>query len=115
MAKYAADVNKQTKIIDIQKQFPGGLKTVDTDDALGKVYLRESDNLSLSEYSFLEKRHGSYIEHRIVFEQGEVIPDLTKPIQGYFEYYKADAPYKGVHRLLFIDGKAYVELPEEGS
>jgi hypothetical protein len=112
MARYAYDINQQTKIIDVQKQFPGGLKTVDTDDALGKVYLRETDNVSLSEYSFLEKRHGQYIEHTIEFAAGETIPDLTKPIQGYFEYIKTDHPYKGLHRLLFIDGKTYVELPE---
>jgi hypothetical protein len=113
MAKYAYDINKQTKIIDVQKQFPGGLKTVDTDDSLGKVYLRELDNLSLSEYSFLEKRHGQYVEHQITFASGETLPDVTKPIQGYFEYVKTEPPYKGIHRLLFIDGKAYVELPGE--
>lgn len=113
MAKYAYDVNKQNKIIDIQKQFPGGLKTVDTDDALGKVFLRESDNISLSEYSFLEKRHGQYVEHTFTFAPGETLPDLTKPIQGYFEYIKREKPYKGVHKLLFIDGKAYVDMPPE--
>lgn len=113
MAKYPYNVNNQTKIIDIQKQFPGGLKTVDTDDALGKVYLRQADNVSLSEFSFLEKRHGSYIEHIVEFNP-EAIPDLSKPIQGYFEYnYIGDDGNPKVDKLLFIDGNAYIKQDGE--
>lgn len=109
MAKYAYNVNNQTKIIDVQKQFPGGLKTVDTDDALGQVYLRKADNVSLSEFSFLEKRHGSYVEQTVRFNEDEA-PDDSKPIQGYFEYnYLNENGNPATDRLLFIDGKAYIQ------
>lgn len=100
MAKYAENVNKQSKIIDIQKQFPGGLKTVDTDDALGKVYLREAENVSLSEFSFLEKRYGLSEE-----EVYDILPNIDK-IQGYFEY---TAENGLVDKILFADGKAYIK------
>lgn len=110
MAKYAENVNQRTKIIDVQKQFPGGLKTVDTDDALGKVYLREVDNLSLSEYSFLEKRHGQYIEHQIVFEEDPLFFSDPPFIQGYFEYVKED---NNIDCLLFVEGRAYVKRHNE--
>ena len=103
MAKYARDVNKQIKIIDVQKQFPGGLKTVDTDDALGKVYLREVENISLSEFSFIEKRYGISQEEFAQFS--EQFPGVQY-IQGYFEYTKDDG---GIDKLLFADGKVYLK------
>jgi len=56
MAKQAFDVNTTTKILETTKQFVGGLKTVDTDDSLGSFYLRDAENISLSEYGFIEKR-----------------------------------------------------------
>jgi len=62
----------------------------------------------LSEYSFLEKRHGTYVEQEVSFNSGEE-PDLSKPIQGYFEYNKINGD---IDKLLFIDGKAY--LKEDG-
>jgi hypothetical protein len=55
MARFNYDVDKITRYIDIHKQFQGGLKTVDTDDALRDVYLREAENVSLSEFNFIEK------------------------------------------------------------
>jgi hypothetical protein len=58
MAKYRYDVDKITRLIDVHKSFPGGLKTVDTDDSLKDVYLREAENISLSEFNFVEKRYG---------------------------------------------------------
>ena len=108
MAKYAYDINKQTKIIDVQKQFLGGLKTVDTDDALGKVYLRKANNVSLSEYSFLEKRHGTYVKQKVVFSQTPIFASNPPFVQGYFEYIDDTG---GFHHILFIEGLAYVKLP----
>lgn len=108
MAKYAYNVNKDNKIIEIQKQFPGGLKTVDTDDALGKVYLREAENVSLSEFSFLEKRYGTYIKEEFNFEPGDE-PNFNNPIQGYFEFTKPDGE---VDKLLFIGGNAFVKTSD---
>ena len=58
MARFRYDVNTQTKLLDIHKQFQGGLKTVDTDDSLRTLFLRQAENLELSEYGFLEKRYG---------------------------------------------------------
>lgn len=103
MAKYAKDVNQRIKIIDVQKQFPGGLKTVDTDDALGQVYLREAENVSLSEFSFLEKRYGLGQEELFEFEQD--FPNVEK-IQGYFEYTNENGV---VDKILFADGKPYIK------
>jgi hypothetical protein len=60
MAKFDYDVNTRQRLIDIHKQFKGGLKTVDTDDALGSVFLRQAENISLSEFGFIEKRYGTY-------------------------------------------------------
>ena len=52
MARFRYDVNTQTKLLDIHKQFQGGLKTVDTDDSLKTIFLRQAENLELSEYGF---------------------------------------------------------------
>lgn len=108
MAKYAENVNKQSKIIDIQKQFPGGLKTVDTDDALGKVYLREAENVSLSEFSFLEKRYGLAEEEEFLFDTQP--PNLDR-IQGYFEFSKRNENNEIViDKILFVDGSPYIKV-----
>lgn len=108
MAKYAYNINKENKILEVQKQFPGGLKTVDTDDALGKVFLREAENVSLSEFSFLEKRYGTYIEEEFKFQPGDE-PNFNKPIQGYFEFTRNDGE---VDKLLFIGGFGYIKTAE---
>ncbi len=52
MSRFVYDVDKITRYIDIHKQFGGGLKTVDTDDSLRDIYLREAENISLSEFNF---------------------------------------------------------------
>ena len=80
MARYAYDVNKTQRLLDVHKQFQGGLKTVDTDDALGAVFLRDAENVSLSEFGFIEKRYGTYQDTERVLQ-----PGLTK-LQGYWEF-----------------------------
>jgi uncharacterized repeat protein (TIGR02543 family) len=112
MAKYAYDVNKQTKILDVQKQFPGGLKTVDTDDALGKVYLKKANNVSLSEYSFLEKRHGTYVQQKVVFDEPPTFVSNPPFIQGYFEYVKENGE---IDKILFVDGASYIKQSNEAN
>jgi hypothetical protein len=81
MARYAYDVNTTQRYIDVHKQFQGGLKTVDTDDALGAVFLREAENVSISEFGFLEKRYGTYEN----FKQTAGI-NATSKLQGYWEF-----------------------------
>ena len=81
MARYAYDVNTTQRYIDVHKQFQGGLKTVDTDDALGAVFLREAENVSISEFGFLEKRYGTYEN----FKQTVGINANSK-LQGYWEF-----------------------------
>jgi hypothetical protein len=100
------NLNRQTQLLDIHKQFMGGLKTVDTDDALNSVFLRDVNNLALSEFGFLEKRYGTYIN-----DEFENIPfDGTKPVQGYFEYVDDDGD---VHKIIFYNGKAYIKNPKD--
>jgi hypothetical protein len=99
------NLDRQTKLLDIHKQFMGGLKTIDTDDALGSIYLRDMDNLSLSEFGFLEKRYGTYVSDE--FPGIEFQAD--KPIQGYFEYVDDDGD---VHKILFYNGKPYIQNPK---
>lgn len=119
MARTAYDVNRTVRHLDIHKQFMGGLKTVDTDDALRTVYLRELKNLSLSEFGFIEKRYGIYKseEFQFVNTNGDAINPFNISgkaglIQGYFEYVDKS---KRVHKLIFIDGVAYVKDPRPGS
>jgi len=109
MAKYAKDINKQIKIVDVQKQFPGGLKTVDTDDALGRVYLREAENVSLSEFSFLEKRYGLSQQEEFNFLQQ--FPNAQR-IQGYFEYTKKDG---GIDKIIFVDGDVFIKTSNQSA
>jgi len=99
------NLNRQTKLFDIHKQFMGGLKTIDTDDSLGSVFLRDVDNLSLSEFGFLEKRYGTYISDEFPGIEFET----DKPIQGYFEYVDDDGE---IHKILFYNGKAYIKNPK---
>ena len=92
MARYAYDVNTTQRYIDVHKQFQGGLKTVDTDDSLGAVFLREAENVSLSEFGFIEKRYGTYENFK------KQISGTT--FQGYFEFKE--------YIIYVIDGKFYV-------
>ena len=69
MARYAYDVNTTRRYIDVHKQFRGGLKTVDTDDALGSVFLRQAQNVSISEFGFIEKRYGT-VEKQTISRTG---------------------------------------------
>ena len=78
MARFAYDVNTRTRLIDVHKQFNGGLKTIDTDDALGAVYLRQAENVSLSEFGFIEKRYGTF--------EKDLIKTTSGTLQGYWEY-----------------------------
>jgi len=78
MARYSYDVNTRTRLIDVYKQFNRGLKTVDTDDSLGSVFLRQAENVSLSEFGFIEKRYGTI--------QKQTIKTTTGTLQGYWEY-----------------------------
>ena len=104
MARFNYDVDKITRYIDIHKQFQGGLKTVDTDDALKDVYLREAENISLSEFNFIEKRYGLHKldEHN---PWGGATPNIDSVVQGYFEYY-VDADT--VHKIIVIEGNFYI-------
>jgi hypothetical protein len=103
MAKYRYDVDKITRLIDVHKSFPGGLKTVDTDDSLKDVYLREAENISLSEFNFVEKRYGLHknAEHA----PWGSIENASSKLQGYFEYY-VDA--NTVHKIIAFEGRFYV-------
>jgi len=78
MARYAYDVNTRTRLIDVHKQFNRGLKTVDTDDALGSVFLRQAENVSLSEFGFIEKRYGTI--------KKETIKQTNGTLQGFWEF-----------------------------
>jgi len=109
MARFNYDVDKTTRYIDIHKQFQGGLKTVDTDDALRDVYLREAENVSLSEFNFLEKRYGLHkLEEHMPWVSLESVSSI---VQGYFEYY-VDADT--VDKIIVIEGKFYVNRDGNG-
>ena len=104
MARFIYDVDKTTRYIDIHKQFSGGLKTVDTDDALRDVYLREAENVSLSEFNFLEKRYGLHNlkEHA----PWASLTSTSAIVQGYFEYYVNP---NTVHKIIVIEGNFYID------
>lgn len=91
------NINTQAKLLDIHKQFQGGLKTVDTDDALQDFYLRQADNISISEFGFLEKRYG-------LGEKEELI-QITDKVQGHF-YYKFQGE---TDEILAAGGKFYIK------
>ena len=104
MSRFIYDVDKVTRYIDIHKQFAGGLKTVDTDDSLRDVYLREAENVSLSEFNFIEKRYGLHklLEHA----PWASLTSVSSIVQGYFEYY-VDA--NTVHKIIVIEGNFYID------
>jgi len=112
MAKSNFDVNTTVKILETTKQFTGGLKTVDTDDSLGSFFLRDVENISLSEYGFLEKRYGLVDDNDL--DLSAVIPKLIHPfpdnkVQGYFEYVRPDGFYD---QILFVNGRLFLARPD---
>jgi hypothetical protein len=109
MARFIYDVDKTTRYIDIHKQFGGGLKTVDTDDSLKDVYLREAENISLSEFNFIEKRYGLHkLEEHVPWSS---LTSVSSIVQGYFEYY---VDSDTVDKIIVIEGKFYVNRDGNG-
>jgi len=100
MAKFAYDVNTTQRIIDVHKQFKGGLKTIDTDDALGAVFLRDAENVSLSEFGFIEKRYGTVEKFQLGL--GLPLAQNTK-LQGYWEFL-------GKYIIVALNGYLYWQL-----
>lgn len=105
MARYAYDVDSRTKLLDTHKQFSGGLKTVDTDDSLKTVYMRDMQNISLSEYGFLEKRYGQYLDKEL---EGLTITKDSL-LQGLFSYTHDN----GTDEIAFVDGTLYLKRYNE--
>ena len=102
MARFDYDVNITQRYIDVHKQFQGGLKTVDTDDALGAVFLRQADNISISEFGFLEKRYGTFENFKKT-----VGIDANSKLQGYWEF--KDFIIYAVDGDIFVDGVGIIE------
>ena len=104
MSRFVYDVDKITRYIDIHKQFGGGLKTVDTDDSLRDIYLREAENISLSEFNFIEKRYGLHklTEHA----PWSSLTSVSSIVQGYFEYY---VNANTIHKIIVIEGNFYID------
>lgn len=104
-SRYQYDVNKVTRYIDIHKQFQGGLKTVDTDDALKDVYLREAQNISISEFNFIEKRYGL---HQLgdPLKPWDSVENASSKLQGYFEYY---VNANTIHKIIVFEGHFYID------
>jgi hypothetical protein len=98
MARYSYDVNTTTRYIDVHKQFNGGLKTVDTDDALGAVFLRDAENVSLSEFGFIEKRYGTY---------EKAAQQLSGNLQGYWEF--LGRKIYAINGVFHIDGSSPID------
>ena len=101
MARYPYDVNTTRRYIDVNKQFNGGLKTIDTDDSLGAVFLRQAENVSLSEFGFIEKRYGTYEKDKISIGAND------EQIQGFWEYVEEDGT---VNEIAIVGGKLYLRL-----
>ena len=110
------NVDRTTKLLDLHKQFMGGLKTVDTDDSLGAVFLRKAENVSISEFGFLEKRYGILGQDlnlpATAFTTNVSDPYANK-IQGYFEYRAVVDNVDIFDRILFINGRLW--LSQTGS
>ena len=106
MARYPYDVNTTRRYIDVNKQFNGGLKTIDTDDSLGAVFLRQAENVSLSEFGFIEKRYGTYEKDNISIGAND------EQIQGFWEYVEEDGT---VNEIAIVGGKLYLRLPGQTS
>ena len=108
------NVDTTTKILDTHKQFMGGLKTVDTDDSVRDFFLRDAENLSLSEFGFVERRYGLVKDanyEQLVDVVNEVeLPDsddvfFKDRLQGYFEYTRKD---KVKEIIVFYNGRLYL-------
>jgi hypothetical protein len=108
-------VDTMTRLMDSHKQFMGGLKTVDTDDSLKGFFLRDVENISLSEFGFLERRYGLVNDANFEFVVPQVVDEVIDPftgdrsfkdrLQGYFEYVRPD---KVVETIIFYNGKLYL-------
>lgn len=107
------DVDTRTKILDTHTQFRGGLKTVDTDDSVKDFFLRDVENISLSEFGFLERRYGLVNDYNFEFLV-EVDNDFNLPngetiykdrLQGYFEYVRKDGVRE---QIVFYNGRLYL-------
>jgi len=108
------NVDTRTKILDSHTQFMGGLKTVDTDDSVKDFFLRDVENISLSEFGFLERRYGLVEDANLQFlvdvENEIEIPNTDNSyfkdrLQGYFEYTRKD---KVVEQIIFYNGRLYL-------
>jgi hypothetical protein len=100
MARQYFNVNTQTKLIDTHKQFNGGLKTVDTDDALQDFYLRQAENVSISEFGFLEKRYGLAEKEKLITGT-----NATGRVQGHHKFKYGTS----TDEILAVNGKLYVK------
>lgn len=111
MARIGFNVNTQTKLLDLYGQFNGGLKTVDTDDALKDFFLRQAENVSISEFGFLEKRYGLTKKRQLTFVDASSNPvtfNSNDIVQGFFKFnYGANTD-----EIIAIDG--YFYLKEHG-
>lgn len=122
MARFPYDVNTTRRYIDVNKQFNGGLKTIDTDDSLGAVFLRQAENVSLSEFGFIEKRYGTYEKEeikltRIVIADGSPTVFTTSvtasdKIQGFWQYGEEDGT---INEIIIVSGKLYLKRGNETS
>lgn len=114
MAKQRFDVNTTIKLLETTKQFVGGLKTVDTDDALGSFFLRDAENISLSEYGFIEKRYGLIDNGDLQFSGvslGKLSPATENGrVQGYFEYTRRDG---FIDQILFVNGRLFLARADD--
>jgi hypothetical protein len=108
MAKSRFDVNTTIKLLETTKQFVGGLKTVDTDDSLGTFFLRDAENISLSEYGFIEKRYG--LVDSLGIDTTGVSMTTDERVQGYFEYIRADG---FTDQILFLGGRLYLKKAQD--
>ena len=104
------NLDRTTKLLESHKQFPGGLKTVDSDDALGSFFLRDAENVSLSEYGFLERRYGLVDDANFELivtglQQGNLQEGFKDRLQGYFEY---TLPNGVVETIVFVNGRLYL-------
>lgn len=101
-SRYVYDINTTTRYIDVNRQFGGGLKTVDTDDSLKEFYLRDAENVSISPFNFIEKRYGLHALRSNAF----VDYASGDTVQGYFEYSVSPTV---THYILFFGGYFYVD------
>lgn len=104
MSRQSYNVNTQVKLIDTHNTFNGGLKTVDTDDALRDFYLRQAENVSISEFGFLEKRYGLAEKKKLVTGS-----NAQNTVQGHykFNYLHSDGTAQ-VDEILVLGGTVYV-------